>query len=171
MKTIKVILVIISLMVVAFLATGFLIKETTYTVKVTINKPLNEVFTSFTNIDNSKNWMPEIQEIETINKNLGITGSTYKLKILNQEQPIFVTERIMAYVPKEKYTVFMDAENMLTKYDYLFSEENDKTTIELNARRQSETYLMGCMFPFFKGNFITQDQMILNNFKDFIEKD
>lgn len=169
MKTIKVILIIISVLVVAFLATGLLIKETSYSAEVSIEKPINEVFNNFMKIDSVKNWIPDIKSVTVINENPGITGSVYGVIVLNQGQEIKMTEKIMAYVPYEKVTLFFDAENMLKKDDYLFSEENGITTVTLNARCQSESFIMACMFPYFKGTFQKQDQSYLNNFKNYIE--
>jgi exo-beta-1,3-glucanase (GH17 family) len=90
--------------------------------------------------------------------------------VLNQGQEIVMTEKIMAYVLNEKVTLFYDAENMLKKDDYLFSEENGITTITLNAACQSESFIMACMFPYFRGTFQAQDQSYLNNFKKFLEE-
>ena len=50
MKTIKVILIIISTLVVAFLATGLLVQQTNYSATVSINKPVDEVFNDFMQI-------------------------------------------------------------------------------------------------------------------------
>ena len=170
MKTIKVILIIISILVFAFLVTGIVIKETSYTAKVSIEKPLTTVFNNFMKIDSVKNWIPEIKSVKAVNQNTGIIGSVYNVVVLNQGQEIAMTEKIMAYVPNEKVTLFFDAENMLKKDDYLFTEENGVTTITLNASCQSESFLMACMFPYFKGTFKAQDQSYLNNFKTFLEK-
>ncbi|MDX6747795.1 SRPBCC family protein [Polaribacter sp. PL03] len=170
MKTIKVILIIISVLVLAFLATGLVIKDTSYSAKISIEKPLNEVFSNFMEIDSVKNWVPDIQSVEVVNNNPGITGNIYNVVVLNQGQEINMTKKIMAYVPNEKVTFFYDAENMLKKDDFLFSEENGKTIITLNARCQSESFIMACMFPYFKGTFQKQDQSYLNNFKTFVEK-
>lgn len=169
MKTIKIILIIISVLVLAFLATGLIVKETTYSAKVEIDKPLVEVFNNFSKIDSIKNWIPEVQSVEVVKKNPGITGSIYNVVVINQEQEINLTEKIVAYVPNEKLTLFYDAENMLKKDDYLFTEKNGKTTITLNANCQSDSFIMACMFPYFKSTFKEQDQTYLNNFKDFIE--
>lgn len=170
MKTVKIILIILSVFVVAFLATGLVIKETNYTAEVIVEKSLDQVFNTFAKVDSTKNWIPEIQSIETVNKNPGVTGSTYNVVVLNQGQEIRMTEKIMAYVPNEKITLFYDAENMLKKDDFLFSEENGKTKISLSASCQSESFLMACVFPYFKGKFQKQDQSYLNNFKDYIEQ-
>ena len=170
MKTIKVILIIISTLVVAFLATGLLVQQTNYSATVSINKPVDEVFNDFMQIDSVKNWIPDIKSVKPVNINSGIIGSVYDVVVLNQGQEIAMTEKIMAYVLNEKVTLFYDAENMLKKDDYLFSEENGITTITLNAACQSESFIMACMFPYFRGTFQAQDQSYLNNFKKFLEE-
>ena len=170
MKTIKVILIIISTLVVAFLATGLLVQQTNYSATVSINKPVDEVFNDFMQIDSVKNWIPDIKSVKPVHINPGITGSIYDVVVLNQGQEIAMTEKIMAYVLNEKVTLFYDAENMLKKDDYLFSEENGITTITLNAACQSESFIMACMFPYFRGTFQAQDQSYLNNFKKFLEE-
>ena len=45
--------------------------------------------------------------------------------------------------------------------DYIFTEKDGVTTITLNASCQSESYIMACMFPYFKGTFQEQDQTYL----------
>ena len=170
MKTIKVILIIISTLVVAFLATGLLVQQTNYSATVSIDKPIDEVFSNFMQIDSVKNWIPDIKSVKPVNINPGITGSVYDVVVLNQGQEIAMTEKIMAYVLNEKVTLFYDAENMLKKDDYLFSEENGITTITLNAACQSESFIMACMFPYFRSTFQAQDQSYLNNFKTFLEQ-
>jgi exo-beta-1,3-glucanase (GH17 family) len=170
MKTIKVILIIISTLVVAFLATGLLVQQTNYSATVSIDKPIDAVFSNFMQIDSVKNWIPDIKSVKPVHINPGITGSVYDVVVLNQGQEIVMTEKIMAYVLNEKVTLFYDAENMLKKDDYLFSEENGITTITLNAACQSESFIMACMFPYFRGTFQAQDQSYLNNFKKFLEE-
>lgn len=169
MKTIKIILGIISAIVLAFLLTGLFVKETTYTINVSIDKPIEDVFKAFNNSENIKNWIPEVQSFEVVNNNPGKTGSIYKITVLNQGQEIVMTEKVMAYVPNEKVTLFFDAEGMLKKDDYIFTEKKGKTIVTVSTSCQSETYLMACVFPFFKSTFVKQDQSYLNNFKTFVE--
>ena len=81
-----------------------------------------------------------------------------------------MTEKILAYVKNEKVTLFFDAENMLKRNDYLFKEQKGVTMITLNTSFQSESYIMACLYPYFKGTLQEQDQAYLNNFKELIEK-
>jgi uncharacterized membrane protein len=170
MKTIKIILGIITAFVVVFLATGLLIKETSYTTQITIDKPVEEVFETFSNSENIKKWIPEIKSFEVINENIGKTGSSYKIVIENQGQEILMTQKVIAYVKNEKLTLYFDAENMLKRDDYIFTEKAGNTVISVNTSCQSESYLMACMFPYFKGTFQEQDQSYLNNLKTYIEE-
>ncbi len=170
MKTIKVILIIITILVVGFLVTGLLVKETNYTTEISVNKPIEEVFTIFNTPGNIKKWIPEIKSIDTLKLNPGSIGSEYKIVVDNKGQQIIMTEKIIAFVPNEKVTLFFDAENMLKTDDYIFTKKNGTTTITLYSSCQSDSYIMACVFPYFKGTFKEQDQTYLNNFKAFVEK-
>jgi uncharacterized protein YndB with AHSA1/START domain len=170
MKKIKIILGIITALVVFFLAIGLFVKETSYMAQVYVNKPVEVIFEAFNNSKNIKNWIPEVKSFNVVKENVGKTGSVYKMVVENQGQEIVMTQKVIAYVKNEKVTLFFDAENMLKRDDYVFIEKNGITTITLNASCQSESYLMACMFPFFKGTFQEQDQTYLNNFKVFAEK-
>lgn len=170
MKTIKIILGIISLFIVVFFGTGLLIKETNYTTQVSVNKPVADVFEAFNNLENKTKWIPEIKSYEPINENIGKTGSEYQMIIENEDQKIIISEKIMAFVPNEKVTFFYNADNMLKTNDYVFSEEDGITNITLNATCRSDSYILACVFPYFKSTFVEQDQTYLTNFKAFVEQ-
>ena len=169
MKKIKIILGIISVLVLVFFLTGLVVKETNYTAQISTNKPIKEVFNTFNQPGNVQKWIPEIKSIDTLNLNPGFSGSTFKMVVDNQGQEITMTEKVLAYVPHEKVTLFFDAENMLKTDDYVFTEQDGITTVTLNSSCQSDSYIMACMFPYFKGVFQEQDQTYLNNFKDYLE--
>ena len=169
MKTIKIILGVITIFVLAFFLTGLFVKETTYQIDVTINKPISQVFSIFNNPENIDKWIPEIREINVINDNLGKTGSTYRIVIDNKGQDIVMVQKVMAFVKNEKVTLFFDAQNMFKKDDYIFKEKDGVTTIQLSTSCRSDSYIMACVFPYFKSTFKAQDQGYLNNFKEYIE--
>ncbi len=170
MKIIKIILGVITFFVVAFFLTGLFVKETTYEASVIIKKPISEVFKDFSTSENIQNWIPEIKSVQVINENPGKIGSTYEIVINNNGQDITMTQKVLAFVPNEKATFCFDAENMLKTDDYIFTENGGITTIQLNAICVSDSYIMACMFPYFKGTFQAQDQGYLNSFKAFAEK-
>jgi uncharacterized membrane protein len=81
MKTVKIILGIISAITLVFFATGLVVKETNYMVQVSVNKPVEEVFLAFNKKGNIKNWIPEVKSVEVLNENIAKTGSTYKVVV------------------------------------------------------------------------------------------
>lgn len=170
MKKVKIILGIISAIVLVFFATGAFIKETNYSVQVQIKKPIAQVFEAFNTIENKQKWIPELKSVEVVNENIGKTGSEYQLMIENQDQKMLISEKVMAYVINEKVTLFHNADNMLKTNDYIFSESNGLTNITLQATCTSDSYLMSCLFPYFKGTFKNQDLSYLTNFKAFVEQ-
>ncbi|MDY0780006.1 SRPBCC family protein [Tenacibaculum sp. IB213877] len=170
MKTIKIILGIITLLVLVFFSTGLIVKETKYTTQVNINKSLEEVFTKFNDPSNIKEWIPEFKSIDTLEEKPGKIGSTYKLVVDNKGEEVVLNEKVLAYVPNEKVTLYYNAGDMLKTDDYTFSHANGVTTIVNKSSCKSNKFLLSCLFPYFKSTFKQQDQGYLNNFKDFVEK-
>jgi len=111
-----------------------------------------------------------VNSYELVNENPGKIGSVYILTVLNQGQEITITEKVMAFIKNKKFTVFYAAQNMLKRDDYVFEEKEGVTQITLNSSCQSDSYIMACLFPYFKGKFQEQDQLHLNNFKIYLEK-
>ena len=96
MKTIKIILGLITAITLVFFATGLFVKETNYEVSITIQKPVEEVFKKMINPETTKKWIPEIKEKTIINKNIGVTGSEYQVVVNNQGEDIKMKEKVMA---------------------------------------------------------------------------
>lgn len=171
MKTIKIILGIIIAISLIFFGTGLVIKEINYETKVVVNKPLKEVFVMFNDDDNLKNWIPELKSIDALEKKAGVTGSRYKMVVLDGNgNEITMEEKVLAYVENQKVTLYFDAQGMLKTDDYTFTSDGTKTIITNKTNCKSDSYIFGCMMPYFKGTFEDIDQGYLNNFKAFAEK-
>ncbi|MGG8496572.1 SRPBCC family protein [Tenacibaculum sp. TC6] len=170
MKTVKIILGVIIALSVVFFATGLIIQELNYTSKVTIDKPVEEVFSLFNNDENLPKWIPEIKSVKSIQKQEGVVGSTYAVAVESQGQEIILEEKIMAYEPNKNIKLFFKGGGMLKTDDYHFESENQKTTITLITQCKSSSFILGCMLPYVKGKLAAQDQQYLTNFKQFAEK-
>lgn len=170
MKAIKIILGIVTILVIVFFSTGLVIKETKYQVEVSIDKPLDKVFSTFNNLEDMAVWLPEVKSVEPINIKPGVVGSEYKMTIDNNGQTVVMTEKVVAYIPNKKVTLYFDADTMLKTDDYIFTGANGKTLITKDVICKSNSYIMRCMFPYLKSKFIELDQMYLDKFKTYIEK-
>lgn len=123
--------------------------------------------------DSSKmnNWIPELKSISEKETKPGKVGSTYHMVVTNPNgEEITLEEKILAFVPDEKVTIFFRADNMLKTDDYTFDFENGVTTVVNNSVCRSDSYILSCVFPYFKSKFQQQDQGYLDNFKAFAEK-
>jgi uncharacterized membrane protein len=170
MKIIKIILSVIIGLSLVFFATGLLVKETSYNVEVAIDKPIENVFSEFAKIEKSGNWISDVKHIAPIEEKLEKTGSSYKVIVDNNGEEFTITESILAYVPNKKITIFFDAENMLKTNNFIFESQNNTTTkIILEATCRSDSYMLSCVFPYFKSVFSKQDKNYLDNFKTYVE--
>lgn len=169
MKAIKIIFGLVSVLVILFFSTGLLVKETTYQVRVEIEKPISEVFTVFSDEKAMKNWLPEIQSIASIVVKPGMVGSEYEIVVRTNEQDATITKKVLAYIPNQKITFYFDSKNVLKTDDYTFNEKNGITSMVKDVSCKSESYIINCMFPYVKGFFRDMDQEQMNNFKAYIE--
>lgn len=171
MKAVKIILGIIIALTIVFFATGLVVKENNYKAEVLVDKSVSETFILFNDISKIKNWIPEIKSIDTIQFNSVITGSRFKMVVDNQGQEVTMEEKVLAFIPNKKVTLFFDAEGMLKTDEYVFTSKDGKTMISMNSSFKSEdSYLLSCVFPYFKGTLKDIDQQYLDNFKAFAEK-
>ncbi|MFY0629276.1 MAG: SRPBCC family protein [Flavobacteriaceae bacterium] len=170
MKAVKIIVTFLVILTVIFFGTGLVIKESSYSVEISINKSLEETFASFNDVSTIKEWIPQYKSIEIVDKKAGVTGSVYNIVVEHNKQEVIVKERIMGYVENEKVTLFFDREGVEEIDDYTFKRDGSKTIITLNSNYQAKSYILGCVLPYFKGTFKEVDVEALNNFKAFIEK-
>lgn len=171
MKTVKTIIWILVILTIAFFSIGLIVKEVTYTAEVTVNKPIEKVFPLFNDETRIKEWIPEIVSITAKEKKPSITGSTFDIKIINNGNEVIVPQKVLAHVPNQKVTLFFKAENILKTDQYIFLYNDKQTVITLNSRCKSESFMLACVFPFFKGKLQQQDQQYLNNFKKIAESE
>jgi len=170
MKTIKIILGIVTALTVVFFVTGMFVNEVTYTSEIEINKPIAVVFAAFEKPETMKEWLPEVKSIEPIDVKEGVIGSTYKMTVDNQGQEAVMKETITAYIVNKKMTFNFVSDQMYKIDSFSFTSENGGTKIIEHSRIRANSYIMSCMFPYFKGTFKKMSQDYLQLFKEFVEK-
>ena len=169
MKTVKAIITFLIILTVFFFGTGLIIKESSYTSRIIINKPLEKTFSVFTDFSARTQWIPDYNTIEVVELKPGITGSIYNIKVLHNNQTTIIREKVLAYVKNEKITLFIDKDGVVERDDYTFSSDGSHTVINLSSSYQAKSYLLSCVLPFFKFKFKKIDEGFLNNFKTFLE--
>lgn len=171
MKAVKIILSFITLLSLTFFATGLLIKEVKYKAKAVIYKPIEVVFKEFNETENFKKWIPEIKEIKIIKSKPEKIGSEYLLTVQNKGFETQVQQKIISFVKNQKITLESSMKDMKKIDDYILTKKDDSLTIvECKANYRSESYILGCVLPYFKKKFKEQDQKHLDNLKRILEK-
>ena len=170
MKTVKIIMTFLIILTVLFFGTGLVVKESSYSAIVTINKPLEETFKMFNDTTTITKWNPEYTSIEVVDSKSGVTGSVYNIIIKHNEETVIVKEKVLAYVKNEKVTLVFDREGVMERDDYTFTSDGSSTIITLNASYHAKSYILGCVLPYFESSFKEIDEVALANFKTFAEK-
>ncbi len=170
MKIIKIILGVIVLISLGFFSTGLIVKELEYNTKITIDKPLENVFSAFKNIENQKKWLSEIKNIEIVNKNPQEVGSVYKLTI-NNGQDLVMTQKVMTFTPNKNITYRFNSDAMIRLENYSFSSAGNQTKIVQKTTIRSLSYILACTFPWFKSQFQKDSKRCLDDFKKHINSE
>lgn len=157
------------LLAIIFFVTGLIVKETTYQVSTTINKPIEEVFKVFNDQSKLKEWIPAVKVFEPIEEKEGMVGSTYRMVVDNKGTDFEMKETVTAFEENKRVGLEFAAQGMLKTDDIVFTSDGTSTTITNNASCKGTTYLTKCMFPYLKGAFIKTDKASLDNFKNMIE--
>ncbi len=169
MKILKIIGGIILLLLVVFLAAGFVVPKVTYETSVTVNKPISETFALFNDMEHLQKWIPEVKSIETMKETPNKIGSQYKMKVVSEGSEVEMVETVIDYKDNELVSLDFDAGDMHKVDTYHFSSDGDMTNITANHVCTGNSYIMKCMFAFFKGMFKGIDQGYQNNFKAYAE--
>lgn len=99
MKFLKYFVIILLSLTAVFFFIGFISPTFEYENKVTINRPVNEVFSYFINPDNLKKWMEGLERVESIEGMPLTAGSKYNLIIMQKKDSITVTEEVTTFKP------------------------------------------------------------------------
>jgi len=157
-------------MLLSFIALGFVFPEVKYQSSVEINKPVEKVFSVFTDINATKNWIPEFKSVSVVQQLPNQVGSEYNVVVSNNEQEVAMKQKVLEFVKNESAKYRYNLGGMLKLNDFQFSSEGNTTKITQTTTVKSNEFLMSSMLPLFKGKLVEQDQVYLNNFKDYIEK-
>lgn len=169
MKAIKVILIIISIVSVGFFSTGLIMPEIKYQTRIEINKNIDGVFQSFSDIKNSKDWVPGLKSVGVRKEVPNKIGSVYELIAIDKGAEITIVLKITAFKKNESIGISFRANDMNKLNLFSFESNGDKTLLTLEATCKSDSYMLSCIFPYFKGFFKEQDDVYLQNFKSYIE--
>ncbi|MCG8804701.1 SRPBCC family protein [Tenacibaculum finnmarkense] len=170
MKSIKIILGIVTALVLVFFLTGIIITQVEYSTEIEVNKPVATVFENFKNVDQLKKWLPDVKSIEPKQEKPGVLGSTYNVIVENNGQEVKMVQRISDYIENEKITFEFHSNQMVKTTEYNFIANGNTTKIVQNSSVNSKSYMTACLYPYFKGTFKKISLLSLKKCKEYVEK-
>jgi hypothetical protein len=175
MKILKYLVATIVVLMVVFLAIGFLIPSVDYGHKITVNKPLKEAWAVAQDESKYDQWLEGFQSIVLIEGEKGTVGSRYKVVVNPGDgQPDFVmTETVVSIEEFDHVSLSFDSEMMDFEQTISYSSEDGATTIVTDSKVMGKGLTMRSMFALMEilgGAFQKQEAKNIDALKMVIEK-
>ncbi|MFT4545603.1 MAG: hypothetical protein ACI9UR_001643 [Bacteroidia bacterium] len=175
MKILKYLVATIVVLMVVFLAIGFLIPSVDYGHKITVNKPLEEAWAVAQDESKYDQWLEGFQSIVLIEGEKGTVGSRYKVVVNPGDgQPDFVmTETVVSIEEFDHVSLSFDSEMMDFEQTISYSSEDGATTIVTDSKVMGKGLTMRSMFALMEilgGAFQKQEAKNIDALKMVIEK-
>ena len=175
MKILKYLVATIVVLMVVFLAIGFLIPSVDYGHKITVNKPLEEAWAVAQDESKYDQWLEGFQSIVLIEGEKGTVDSRYKVVVNPGDgQPDFVmTETVVSIEEFDHVSLSFDSEMMDFEQTISYSSEDGATTIVTDSKVIGKGLTMRSMFALMEmlgGAFKKQEVKNIEALKMVIEE-
>lgn len=144
---------IVLLLVVGFLAIGFIYPTLTTETRVTINKPRTVVWKYFTDQNTLKEWLPNVKSIENISGEPMTAGSKFKMTFEENGSEIVMTETMTEVKENEVFAFILENEVMKANDRITFIDKGDKTEIVENNTFEGGNIFWRSLFALMKSGF------------------
>ena len=169
MKAVKIIVVIVTVLILGFVAIGFIVPEVQYQSTIQIDKPVDQVFSMFTDVEKAKDWIPEIKSVSVVQQQPNQVGSEYNVVISSNGQEVAMKQKVLEFAKNKSVKYRYNVGGMLKLNDFQFVSEGSSTQVTQTTTVKSSEFLMSSMLPLFKSKLKEQDQMYLQGLKKYIE--
>ena len=137
-----------------------------FKLELPINKPRDEVWKAFDNIENIKKWQPSLISFEPISGTPGQPGAISKLTYEEGGRDFSLIERITHRDEPNRFDGIYEnnfADNVIRNH---FIEQGKNQTLWVTETEyRFKTLLMKIVGPFMKKNFVARTQRDMERFK------
>jgi len=158
LKVVKVLLGIVLLGVVALLGVGLATPEFEYANKVTIDKPVNVVWSVFTDPARMKEWLHGLVKVEVLAGKPLEVGSKFRLEFDSDGHQVIVDETVVAVEPAKRYAFDVATDVFEGLTDISFFEVNGKTEVEAKSKVVGANVFMRAILRMAKPKMIEESQ-------------
>ena len=175
MKFLKYLLIPTVVLVLAFIAVGFIHPEVDYGSEIVVNKPLEEAWAVSEDADKYHLWLDGFKSMYLIEGEYGTVGSKYKI-IVNPGDGQEDFEMVETVISREEFDhvqMHFDSDMMDFKQTISFSETEEGVAIVTESKVIGKGAMMRSMFALMEhlsGAFTKQEQKNMNALKKVIEE-
>jgi uncharacterized membrane protein len=153
-------------------AYGFIFDSMKYLSEITINKPIEEVIEKFDDADNIFKWMRGLQSVEHLEGSPGEVGAKMKMKFKNGKREIEMIETILAKDLPNEFATSYQAPGVYNEVRSSFEKVDDGSCVYRgDTMFQFKSPGMKFFAWIMPGMFRKQSEMIMKDFKNFVETD
>lgn len=140
-----------------------------YSIEITLNRSLKEVWAAFDNIDNMKKWQPSLVSFEPVSGTPGQPGAVSKLVYVEDGRRIEMIETITHRAEPNEFDGTYDAAGVHNINKNRFYEAGPNQTRWVQETEFQFKGLMAIMSLFMGGSFRKTTRGYMENFKAMLE--
>ena len=138
--------------------------------KVSINKPVKEVWDFFKNPDNLIRWLGGLQKFEHVSGIPGTVGAKAKHHFLERGKELILDGEITEVIEQKRIVGILDSSMMLNKVTNSFNDlGNDQTEVTISSDTQFKGFLWKQIGPLMKEEFKKRQENDLQKLKQLLE--
>ena len=140
--------------------------------KITIKKPVKEVWEFLQNPGNLKLWLSGFQKVEPVSGEPGTVGSKAKHYFLERGKELVLHEEIIEVIPGKKFASTLGSSMMVNQVTSYFTDlGNGQTEYSLSSDTQFKGFLWKQLGPLMKGEFKKRQEKDLQTLKQVLENE
>ena len=170
-RYLKYLLGIIGLLVILFLAKGFITPTISYDSEIVVEKSTKEAWAVMNDESKISEWLKGIKKVEHVSGEKGTVGAVTQYTFVENDQESIILETIKEIRPEESISMdFVMEGAMSMDYKVEFSEKDGKTHIKSSTITEGEGMFMRSMVSFLTGTMKSQEDVNMDNLKKLINE-
>lgn len=170
MKYLKYTLGILSILVIVFLAIGFVKPNVAYDCEIMVEKSTDESWSVLQDTEKLSEWLPGFQKIEHVSGTPGTKGAVSKIYFDNKRESMTIQETITDMVPNEYITMKYESDFMDMDYKLSISSVNGTTKINTSTTAEGNGIIYKSLLALMGSSLKEQEEANLSNLKKTIEQ-
>jgi len=171
MKFLKYLLALVLILVLLFIAKGFLTPSINYESQITVNKPAKEAWEVMSDEENLPKWIKGFKSTELVSGTENTAGAVSKIYVSEGGQDMVMTETIKAVEEYENLEMEFSMDFMNMDYQISFEEkEPGKTVITSNTTTRGNGMMAKSIVSFMTGAMKKQEDENLMSLRKIIDE-